>query len=265
VTVAALPMYAAPGAALQAFWQALAALLQAHSSAALPETLSRPDDLHAHWLRDDLLLSQTCGFPLSTALGDQVQVLGAFAYTVAGADGVQCRSQLVCRSSDARTRLEAFQGSTLAYNSTDSQSGYNALRALVAGSSSARPFFGQSIGVGSHAQALASVLAGAADMAAIDCVTLALWQRDNPAMARGIRVFGETEPYPGLPLITARSTAPARVEALRSALASLATEPRFATLRAPLLIGGFAALELADYAPCLQMQAQALALGLHTL
>ena len=102
-------------------------------------------------------------------------------------------------------------------------------------------------------------------MASIDCVTLALWQRANPTLASQIRVFGRTAPYPGLPLITGLNTPPAAVTALRSGLAVLATEARFAAVREPLLIRGFTPLEYDDYAVCLEMRALAQGAGLESL
>lgn len=262
-------MYFPPDGAVEAFWQALAQLLRDTADASItgqvPAQLTWPADCHAHWAHDDFLISQTCGYPLTTELFDKVQVLGAFAYDAPGAEGVQCTSPLICRTTDTRHVLADFQGSALAFNATNSQSGYNALRALVATISDVHPFFGKTVVVGSHGNAIESVRTGAADMAAIDCVTWALWQRGNPALASQIRVFSHTAPYPGLPLVTALGTPPAAVAALRAGLAAIASEARFADVRAPLLIRGFAPLELADYATCLDMRALALARGVEVL
>jgi ABC-type phosphate/phosphonate transport system substrate-binding protein len=264
--VAALPMYFPPDGAVEAFWQTLAnTLREIAPQLSVPAHLIWPADYHAHWLNDDVLISQTCGYPLTTELFEKVQVLGAFAYDAPGASGVQCTSQLICRSADARNTLADFQGSTLAFNAADSQSGYNALRAMVATQTDARPFFGKAFAVGSHVKAIESVRAGTADMAAVDCVTLALWQRSNPALAAQIRVFGRTPSYPGLPLVTSSTTTASTIAVLRSALAVVATESRFAPVRAPLLICGFAPLHLADYFPCLEMRAQAITGGTEAL
>jgi ABC-type phosphate/phosphonate transport system substrate-binding protein len=267
--VAALPMYFPPAGTVDAFWSALAQRLRdgpwPSPDAPIPAQLSWPSDYHAHWAGGDFLISQTCGYPLTTALFDKVQVVGAFSYDVAGAQGVLCTSQLICRQDDTRGTLVDFQGCTLAFNATDSQSGYNALRAVVATSSDARPFFGASLEVGSHANAIESVRSGRADLAAIDCVTLALWEQSNPALAPQIRVFGRTAPYPGLPLVTGLGTPTAALAALRAGLADVANDARFARVRAPLLVCGFEPLELSDYASCLEMRAQALARGVEVL
>ncbi len=252
--IASLPMYLPGDGVAQALWSALAGLLQQQGLADVPLALSRPADLHAHWLEPDVLLSQTCGYPLTTALHGKVQLVGSFAYDVPGASGIQCSSQLIRRKTDARTTLAAFAGSTLAYNSTDSQSGFNALRALVATSQSIRPFFARGIASGGHHASIELVRTGRADMAAIDCVTLAIWQAANPTPATEIAVFAQTAPYPGLPLVTALQTPPQTLAALRSALSVVATDARFAAVRAPLHITGFEVTTLDDYAVCQTME-----------
>ena len=266
---AALPMYFPPQPALQAFWAALRSLLCADprtQGADIPLLLSQPVDCHAQWLVPDLLLSQACGYPLVTQLAGRVQLVGAFAYEAPGVQGIDCRSQLVCRADDTRTTLADFAGSTLVFNDTISQSGYNALRALLAGSGfGPQPFFGAARMSGAQYRSIEAVRQGQADMAAVDAVSWALWQTSNPTLATELRVFGQTEDYPGLPLITSLHTAPALLDALRSSLQRITTEPAFAALRAPLRISGFEALPLSAYQRCLDMQALAVSRGLRAL
>lgn len=259
--IAALPMYFAPLDAVQAFWSAVAALLRQQVDGDIPQALTWPDDYHAHWLQPDLLLSQTCGYPLTTSLQGKVQLVGTFAYDVPQAQGIECQSVLICRSPDSRQTLADFAGCTLAFNGTDSQSGYNALRALLAQSGATPPFFGRSISTGSHGKSIAAVHTGQADMAAIDCVTWALWQRSNPALVADLRVFAHTDSYPGLPLVSALATPAATLQALQQALRTVACDAAFAALRAPLLIKGFAVTTLTQYQRCTQMQALALERG----
>ena len=263
---AALPMYFPPHAALQAFWADLAALLHADPSIqgiGIPALLSQPADCHAQWLEPDLLLSQACGYPLVTQLAGKVQLVGTFAYQAAGVQGIDCKSQLICRANDTRDTLAAFVGSTLAFNDTISQSGYNALRALVASTTTARPFFGSSIQTGAHYRSIEAVRLGQADMAAVDAVSWALWQQGHAEYAAELKVFGQTAAYPGLPLITSLQTPAALVAALRHALHTVATSAAHANVRAPLLISGFETTTLAHYQRCLDMQEQACAAGLH--
>jgi ABC-type phosphate/phosphonate transport system substrate-binding protein len=96
-------------------------------------------------------------------------------------------------------------------------------------------------------------------------VSWALWQHSHPTQAAALRVFGQTEAYPGLPLITSLQTSPALLAALRHALHRIATDPAHAGVRAPLRICGFEPSTLADYQRCTEMQQTAFCLGLHEL
>ena len=264
----ALPMYFPPPGAVQSFWTALAERLRLDARCAgldIPQSLQAAEDVHAQWLESDLLLSQACGYPLMTLLKDKVQLVGTLAYDAPGVEGIYCRSQLICRASDARQTLPDFAGSTLAYNDRISQSGYNALRALVAQTTAQSPFFARSIHTGAHYRSIEAVRTGQADLASIDPVSWAHWQRSNPQHDTELRVFGQTASYTGLPLITSLQTPPAVVEALRSGLQALASEPAATGVRAPLLITGFVHTSWADYQICLDWQAEAFAAGLQAL
>jgi ABC-type phosphate/phosphonate transport system substrate-binding protein len=70
-------------------------------------------------------------------------------------------------------------------------------------------------------------------------------------------VFGQTEAYPGLPLITSLQTPATMVGALRRALHTVSHDARHLAVRAPLLISGFEATRLEDYQVCLDMRALA--------
>ena len=266
---AALPMYFPPREALQAFWTALRGLLQADSrmaGVALPTLLDAPADCHTQWLEPDLLLSQACGYPLMTQLAGKVQLVGTFAYDAPGVQGMHCRSQLICRAGDARIALQDFAGSTLAFNDTISQSGYNALRALVASTTTApRPFFAATLQTGAHYRSIEAVRTGQADMAALDAVSWALWQQANPTLAAALRVFGQSDAYPGLPLITSLRTAATVLAALRAHLQHIASDPALAAVRAPLLITGFEVSTWADYQRCTDMQVLAYTRGVREL
>ncbi|MEO6856880.1 MAG: PhnD/SsuA/transferrin family substrate-binding protein [Rhodoferax sp.] len=248
------PMYAAGSAANAALWQCVADQL---NRTGVPATLTQPTDLVAHWLDPELLLSQTCGFPLTHALAGRVQLVGAFRYTAPGCDGLRYRSQLVCRSADAGLPLAGFRGRTVAYNAEDSQSGHNSLRALVAPLARNGVFFGKAVVTGSHRASVESVRSGQADLAAIDCVTWALVQRDHPERVRGLQVCGHTAPAPGLPLITSLQTSPEMLFALRQALRHAVHTAALAEARTALLIEDFAELPLDDYGAIPQMEARA--------
>ena len=258
---ASLPMYLATPDHVEAFWDHLRALLAAQGLRHLPLQVSWPSDLPSHWLEPGLLLSQACGYPLMTHLAGRVRLVGTFCYQVPGSIGHLCRSQLVARAKSGSESLADFRGRTVAYNSTDSQSGYNSLRAMVAPLAEGGRFFARAVASGSHRRSLEMVRDGLADIASIDCVTLAGLRAYLPDICEGLCVVGESAPYPGLPLITSMNTSDADMAALRTALGQAAQSAALATTLGALFISGFEAIDLAAYQVCLDMQDQALAMG----
>lgn len=260
-TAVSLPMYLATPDQVEALWDHLRTLLASHGLQHLPLQLTWPNDLTNHWLAPGLLLSQTCGYPLMTQLAGRVRLVGTFCYQVPGSDGHLCRSQLVARADEGHRSLADFRGRCVAYNSTDSQSGYNSLRALVAPLAENGRFFSRAVASGSHHRSLEMVCDGRADIASIDCVSLAGFRACWPDLARAVRVIGESAPYPGLPLITSADTSEADLTALRAALGQAVASATLApTLRA-LFIRGFDTIDPAAYQVCLDMQQHAFSLG----
>ena len=178
-----------------------------------------------------------------------------------GCEGVYYRSQLVCRDADAGQPLQAFRGRVVAYNSEDSQSGYNSLRALLAPWARDGRFFASAVASGSHRGSVELVRSGQADLAAVDCVTWALLARDQPEAVRGLQVCGQTAPAPGLPLVTSIHTPAAVLQALRQALHQVVADPRWTEARAALLIQDFAELPLSAYNVIPQMAQNAIDAG----
>jgi ABC-type phosphate/phosphonate transport system substrate-binding protein len=257
---ASLPMYLSAPSEVEALWAQLQQGLAAHGLRHAPP-LSWPFDLGAHWRDPDLLLSQTCGYPLMTQLAGQVRLVGTFHYAVQGCHGHLCRSQLLARAEDGPRALADFRGRTVAYNSTDSQSGYNSLRALVAPLADHGRFFAAAVASGGHRQSLEMVRDGQADLTAVDCISLAGFQAHAPDVCAGLVVIGQSAPYPGLPLITSTQTSDADLAALRAALSAAVQSPALAPTRQALFISGFDVVELTAYQVCLDMQQEALALG----
>lgn len=258
---ASLPMYLATPHHVEAFWDRLRVLLAAQGLRRLPLHLSWPTELPIHWLDPGLLLSQACGYPLVTHLTGRVRLVGTFCYQVPGSIGHLCRSQLVARAEDPNQSLADFRDGTVAYNSTDSQSGYNSLRAMVAPLAEGGRFFARAVASGSHLRSVEMVRDGLADIASIDCVSLAGIQAHWPDSSTGLRVIGQSAPYPGLPLITAAGTSDGDLAALRTGLGQAVQSAALAPTLKALSIVGFEAIDLAAYQVCLDMQDQALAMG----
>ncbi len=205
-----------------------------------------PDDLLAFWRADDLLLSQTCGYPLVTLLGDAVHVLAAPQFDLPGCDGIDYCSVIVVAENGARA-LEALRGSVAAINQEHSQSGMNMLRHTFAPFARDGRFFGRVQKSGGHLASMAMVLSGDADVAAIDCVTYALAERHAPHLMAGLRVLRRTVSAPGLPLIASRALSGPQLQDLRDVLYELpTTAPQ---LLAQLSLSALRPVTMGDYQP----------------
>lgn len=235
----AFPMYNINHADTAALYRAVQTLLASHGVAATGLSASFDGEaLLAHWQYPDLVLSQTCGFPLVTQLPD-VQVVGCFHYTAPGCEGHFYRSLLVARVEDSDKTLADFRRRRVVCNAPDSQSGYNVLLKMVAPLAEQGRFFSGVTFSGSHRQSLIDLRRGEADIAAIDCVTWALLQRHEPELLERLAVIGRSPLAPGLPLITAASTSAETLRAIRAALKTLVSAPQYREICAALFIGGF--------------------------
>lgn len=258
-------MYHSNPAAAEQLWAGLAAHLTQAGVAGVPLQPAWPVDFHAHWLEPRLLLSQACGYPLVIALGHQVRVVGTFHYNVPGCSGALQRSQIVVRADDPAITLADFRGRCVAFNATDSNSGYNSLRAVVAPLAKHGRFFGSRLQTGTHLDSIKAVRDGRADIASIDCVSLAGFARYTPEVVQGVRVLMLSDAHPSLPLITAGDTDDATLATLRSALATMVRDPALTEALEALFITGFEPLDFSDYRPCQAMYDTAMALGCPTL
>lgn len=243
-------MYALPEmeGPLRTWWQGLARHLRHAGVGRVPDRLDEPDDLPVHWLDDDLLFSQTCGYPLTHILDQKVTLIAVPIYDAPGCDGILYRSMIVVRDDLDVASLEDLQQCDVAINNWDSQSGFNALRARIA--SLATPgerFFARTLITTGHARSIAAVCSGEAHCAAIDGVTLALFQRHRPEVVSRLRILDQTDPAPGLPYITRRDIATDELDALRAGLFAALADPELAAARADLLLTGAALVEWDDY------------------
>ncbi len=259
--LASLPMYLANRPAVAALWELLRQALADAGMERLPPDLTWPQDYHAHWLETDLLLSQTCGYPLTDDLAGKVQLLGAFAYDAPQCSGIACRSVLVARAEHGHLELEGFRGLRAAFNAPNSQSGYNAFRALVAPLATQGRFFASALETGGHGASVAAVREGRADLASIDCVTFAALARYTPQATEGLCIVATTEVYPGLPLITAKGTSAAEIALIQTALRALMASAAAAPTLQALSIVSFEVPEPNAYQRCVDMRESAQALA----
>jgi len=240
-----------------ALWQAIAARLRGIGK--VPVCLTRDRPLDEIWTAPDLLLAQSCGYPLMTRL--DATVVATPIYDAPGCEGGWHRSALIVRHDDRAQSLTDLSGRCAAINARDSNTGMNLLRGMVAPAARNRRFFGDVIETGAHTRSLFAVLAGTADCAAIDAVTLALLRDRYSGIDRRIRVLGWTAATPGLPLITAAHQSASVIAALRTALAEIIHDPALTRVRAALRLTGMAVIARSVYAVVPAIEQQAIAAG----
>lgn len=255
MTVAALTMYVEPAEVRDAYRQLAAAVALRLESTLEPA----PEELPALWTHPELLLAQTCGYPWATRLRGQVRLVAAPRYTFDGCVGAEhCAFILVPETLDASS-LADLRGKRVALNGLDSNTGMNLLRHAVAPLAERGRFFGEVIVSESHANSLALLQQGHADVAAVDAVTYGYLQHAEPGRVAGLRLLQRTRSSPTLPFITAASRSDAEVEALRAALNdTLVTQPELARI---LAIEGFAAVDESSYLPLLDWRREAVEKG----
>jgi ABC-type phosphate/phosphonate transport system substrate-binding protein len=262
--VTTLPMYnVAPAPATD--WRTLLERVHDHLRPWLNprgDTLSIIDsekDLQELWLRDDLLLSQTCGYPLVHALAGRVQYIATPAFDIPGCEASDYHSVLVTSRPGIHS-LEQCRGLRAAYNTDDSNSGMNLLRRAAAPLAGKQAFFASVLKTGSHLASLRALAVDhLADVAAIDCVTFAFVREHLPELANAVRTIGLTQHAPGLPLIASKQVPAAGIAALVAALANVIGEDR--PLAARLKLKSFVRRPVEDYVSILQIETGAAALG----
>ena len=242
-------------------WTAVAGELRKGGIPGVPDALERLCDHHDAWRGNDLLFSQSCGYPVVTAFRGVLRVVATPHYAAPGCGGHCYSSVIVVRASSRATDLGGLRGAACAFNARDSQSGYNALRAAVAPLAGGRRFFARTVETGAHAASVEAVRDGRADVCAVDCVTWALLARYRPSELTGLRVLAFTRRMPGLPFVTAGDCSDTSLDAIRRALGRAYARPDLAKTREALLISGLSVQSVDAYEPLLAMERAAAASG----
>lgn len=218
--VASLGMYDAPGQkpANDRLWAGIADRLRAAGVDGLPDALDRSRPLAEIWDDPDLLLAQTCGYPLMTEWRKRLTYVATPRYGAPGCEGTGHRSRFVVHADSPIAALQDCRGLTAAVNDPASNTGMNLLRAAVASLAVDGRFFGRVVVTGSHAASLEAVAGGEAAIAAIDGVSFAALERERADLTAAVRTIGWSEVSPALPFVTSINSTPALVQTLRRAI-----------------------------------------------
>ena len=212
--IVALPMYdeGRASAANDALWRIWAQVLGVRGIC-VPKSLDRSRGVDLIWKDPALLMAQTCILPYVGFLEGSVRIFAFPQYSVAGCGEATYSSVIVVQGNLPGEDLSEFAGATVAVNGPHSQSGYTALMMELERRGLPIPFFARARISGSHSASIRLLAEGSADIAAIDCISFAHFQRDaGPDVAR-VRVIGQTPAAPAPPYITSVSREP-RVDAI---------------------------------------------------
>jgi ABC-type phosphate/phosphonate transport system substrate-binding protein len=247
-------------AANDALWGAISARL-CDAGVDAPKRLTRGGELVAQWRNPRLVFGQTCGYPYVTGLKNAVTLVAAPEYAFPGCVGASHRSFIIHRASDERGTLDEFRGSAAALNAHDSNSGMNLFRAVIAPIAGGAAFFRAVIVTGSHEASIEEVVEGRADIAAIDCVSLALLQRGRPSLVERVTVVAETPLSPSLPFIASSSLSPSTIAAVRTALIAALADSALAEARDTLGLASAHIVVQRDYDRVLALERAAITAG----
>lgn len=212
---AELLMYAAPEPVQQANRQWLTRILE---HLGVRRLNADHLDLPSLWLAPELLMTQTCGYPLMTQLRGQVRVIGRPRYELPHSSHGEHCSLLLTRDDNPRQTLAQFYNSRGVINGHDSNSGMNLLRERLAPLQQAGRFFA-SVGIsGAHRESLRWLREDRADLAAIDSVTYDYLARYAPQEVAGLRIITRSAPSPTLPYIGPLGMSDRRAAQIRQAM-----------------------------------------------
>lgn len=202
-----------------------------------------PQPLPALWARSDLACAFMCGYPISQAAAPPVVLAAPVPSPPAYGGRPEYWTNIVARREGPVRTLEDTFGRRMAYTTPDSQSGYQALRALFAPHARERgaPLFTATVGpLVTPRRVVESVLAGDADAGPVDSYAFDLMRHHDAAWVAPLAVVAATPRMPIPPLVGARSLPSDDAERIRRALRSAGTMPELAAVREALLLRGFA-------------------------
>jgi phosphonate transport system substrate-binding protein len=156
-------------------------------------------------------------------------------------------SDVVVRRDSPFHSFADLRGRSWAYNEPLSQSGYGITRYHLARQGQTNGYFGRVVESGWHERSLRLVCAGEVDASAIDSHVLAVALRDEPELARRLRVIAALGPSSIQPVVASRRL-PEQVRAdLRGALLRMGRDPTAKPHLDRALVEGFVAANDATY------------------
>ena len=236
--IASLPMYDFPETrpATDALWQRMARHFHREGVTRVPRQLVHDRHLNSLWSDDELFISQCCGYDIVHRYKDQLQVLATPWFAAPGCSNGNYASTIVVPENSLYRDVVDMIGTVVVVNGPESHSGMNALFSLVAPYSRDGKIFAEVKISGSHAQSLAALKKGAADVASVDCLTYELLRRYRPTAIDGTRPLGLTYTAPAPPYVIRANVSTDTVVRMQNAMLATFSDPSISNARQTLLL-----------------------------
>jgi ABC-type phosphate/phosphonate transport system substrate-binding protein len=215
------------------------------------------------WSKPDLCGAFMCGWPFTRA--KDMQAIAAPVPSLARYEGLpRYCSEFLVREESGWITLEDTFGQRFGWMAADSQSGFNAPRAHLAGHVSPKRtnLYAEVRGpLGAPMKALEALKAGEVDVTALDSFFLDLCRHHEPERLAGIRCVATTAWTPIPLLVAAPGIERAVVDRLAQVLTGIHERPEYRPLLADALVSRFVVPDLPAYAVLDEMAEQAAATG----
>jgi ABC-type phosphate/phosphonate transport system substrate-binding protein len=223
-----------------------------------------PQPIEALWSEPMLCADFMCGWPFVRSVRGMQPIAVPVPAPPPYRGLSRYRSEFLVRAASGWGLLEQTFGHRIGWMAEDSQSGFNAPRALLARHATSRraALYARSVGpFVTPARTLEALQSDKVDVAAIDGFYLDLVRHADPAALAGIRTIAAT-PWTPMPLLVAGPGVDARVvAALRSRFVALHIDPACRPLLASVLLKRFDVPDVTRYAALVAMERRAVRRG----
>jgi len=209
-----------------------------------------PAPLSELWTRPDMGAVFMCGYPFSRLPEDERPVILAAPVCKAPWSGGRPRyaSHIVVIAEAASGSPADMGRAVWGWTVRDSQSGYHAPRAFLAGRARAKTTVVRTVGPLLNPTGIVEALrAGRIDVGAIDAYAFELLSLHQPDTLAGLKIVATTEPMPCPMLVAARSAPDEQVSALRQALLQAHESAGGRAVLDPLALARFDLPDASDY------------------
>jgi ABC-type phosphate/phosphonate transport system substrate-binding protein len=219
-----------------------------------------PQPIESLWTEPDLCCAFMCGWPFARSTNGMQPIAAPVPSPARYESLPRYCSDFLVREESGWKRVEDGFGARFGWMAENSQSGFNAPRAHLAGLRGPTPdaLFSEVRGpLGNPAKVIEALRNREVDMAALDGFYLDLVRHHDPVKLEGLAVVASTQWTPIPLLVAAPAVAAATVDALRSHLLTLHEREDYTPLLREVLLERFVFPDLRQYAVLEEMASEA--------